>query len=284
MTIKKATPRKTTSLLKKYLKEVFDIEVRIRQKNYSGGNSIYCSYDLGINKEVVQDMFDNIEKGSFNSMEDLYEYNHDRNKPVIDGYELYDFEYSFVDREIPNSILLQIARKLVELDMHNKCLTEDLINEHSLYVRSTDYDSLYSSWSDFIYKFTEGLNLLNFNTQDEHLITISDIKWNNHKLEVFYRTGNDLKEYSAFDYTIKEYGKKKESTGEPIEAKGLLCKDYSDKSFVLYGDTYEVKDAIKALGGRFNKFLKDENGDKFAGWIFKMDDKEEVLSKLNINQ
>ena len=39
--------------------------------------------------------------------------------------------------------------------------------------------------------------------------------------------------------------------------------EYSDKSIAVYGNTKEIKDQLKAIGGRFNPKLKDG-----AGWIF----------------
>jgi len=48
------------------------------------------------------------------------------------------------------------------------------------------------------------------------------------------------------------------------EVKAVL---YSDKAIAVYGDTYPIKDQLKANGGRFNKFLTI-NGERVAGWIF----------------
>ncbi len=57
----------------------------------------------------------------------------------------------------------------------------------------------------------------------------------------------------------------------------LVIQDYSDKSFVVIGDTKLVKEALKNLGGRFNKFLKCG-----AGWVFKKEKLEEVKQALSI--
>ena len=57
----------------------------------------------------------------------------------------------------------------------------------------------------------------------------------------------------------------------------LSVLDYSDKSFVVYGDgTKEHKTDLKNLGGKFNKYLKNE-GNNFPGWIFSLKKKEEVM-------
>ena len=39
--------------------------------------------------------------------------------------------------------------------------------------------------------------------------------------------------------------------------------DYSEKAVVMVGDTIKVKDNLKELGGRYNKFLSCG-----AGWVF----------------
>jgi len=52
-------------------------------------------------------------------------------------------------------------------------------------------------------------------------------------------------------------------------------------AIVLTGDTKPVKDDIKELGGKFNKFLTDvDSGEKFAGWIFPTGKRKEVVEKL----
>lgn len=43
----------------------------------------------------------------------------------------------------------------------------------------------------------------------------------------------------------------------------LTIKDYSDKAIAIYGNTKEIKDRLKELGGRFNPHLRDG-----AGWVF----------------
>jgi hypothetical protein len=64
-----------------------------------------------------------------------------------------------------------------------------------------------------------------------------------------------------------------------MESKAFI-QDYTDKSFVVRGDTIKIKDKLKDMGGRFNKFLKEKDNDnRFAGWIFSMN-KKEVISAL----
>lgn len=60
----------------------------------------------------------------------------------------------------------------------------------------------------------------------------------------------------------------------------LRIQNYSDKSFVLLGDTFPIKDEIKKIGGSFNKGL-DINGTKHVGWIFTTDKKSDVEALIS---
>lgn len=51
----------------------------------------------------------------------------------------------------------------------------------------------------------------------------------------------------------------------------IFIEDYSDKSFVVRGETKEHKDALKTLGGKWNANLKGS-----GGWIFSKARKEDV--------
>ena len=60
-----------------------------------------------------------------------------------------------------------------------------------------------------------------------------------------------------------------------------VCKivDYSEKAIAVFGDTKPVKDALHALGGRFNARLTHD-GQKRAGWIFQKTKEDEVRRLL----
>lgn len=54
--------------------------------------------------------------------------------------------------------------------------------------------------------------------------------------------------------------------------------DYSEKSVALFGETKQIKDQLKELGGRFNRNLKWQDQTK-PGWIFSKS-KKEALEQL----
>lgn len=55
--------------------------------------------------------------------------------------------------------------------------------------------------------------------------------------------------------------------------------DYSEKSFVVIGDTKPLKDELKQLTGRFNGRLNID-GERKAGWVFAKRNMEPVLKSL----
>ena len=51
----------------------------------------------------------------------------------------------------------------------------------------------------------------------------------------------------------------------------IVLKNYSEKSFCIYGDTKKYKEKLKTMGGKWNANLRDG-----AGWIFANKCREEV--------
>jgi len=49
----------------------------------------------------------------------------------------------------------------------------------------------------------------------------------------------------------------------------LLIQEYSDKTFVVRGDTKPFKDILKNMGGKWNSRLSEKDSDdKFGAWLF----------------
>lgn len=87
------------------------------------------------------------------------------------------------------------------------------------------------------------------------------------------------------DYSVGNWDKpfkKRSIPKKPTKSKkteGLKIIDYSDKSFVVVGDTKPIKDLLLFLGGKFNPRLRI---DERVGWIFPMDKKELVADFFGI--
>lgn len=78
-------------------------------------------------------------------------------------------------------------------------------------------------------------------------------------------------EYNVTEPKAKKEFTKKQEKPETVETatslEGLEIVEYSEKAIAVFGETKEIKDQLKELGGKFNPALK-YNGGKRSGWIF----------------
>jgi hypothetical protein len=68
-----------------------------------------------------------------------------------------------------------------------------------------------------------------------------------------------------------------ENIEEEISKEELFMSEYSEKSFVVFGNTKPYKDSLRNMGGKFNKYLKIDD-EKVPGWIFPKKFQEEAAS------
>lgn len=73
--------------------------------------------------------------------------------------------------------------------------------------------------------------------------------------------------------TVKPQPEKPKSYTAPVE--GVKVIDYSERAVAVYGNTKPIKDALKAIGARFNPFLTIE-GVKQAGWVLPTAQREKL--------
>ena len=78
-----------------------------------------------------------------------------------------------------------------------------------------------------------------------------------------------------------DYKKVAQQIKTNTQIKDFEIVDYSDKAVAVFGNTKEIKDKLKSLGGRFNPFLK-RNSEKVAGWIFKKELKNDLLELIKL--
>ena len=65
----------------------------------------------------------------------------------------------------------------------------------------------------------------------------------------------------------------------------IYIENYSEKSFVLRGETQNFKDDIKKIGGKWTTgFTDKKTGEKFAAWLFFINKKSEVEKWINENK
>ena len=271
--------RETTNTLKKYFRTKYGIDVKIKTEKYSGGSSINIDYVLGPDAKEIEKEVANASYGSFNSMEDIYEF--DRKEFIVDGESLEQFKYTFVNQKISDELWFQIAKKYTE-----RVTYANLAPVVSIEQMNERFDELQNgvwTWKQLIKQLVKRRN---FVTQDETKIEIVDVRFidsiQGH--EVIYNF--EGKEYSTREYkkveTAKSAPEKKETPEQTTTAaNGVDVVDYSERAIAVTGNTYEIKETLKQLGGKFNKFLKI-NGGNVAGWIFPKTKKSEVLNALGI--
>ena len=88
----KTEAAKAASAIRTELKANFPgIKFSVRSQNYAGGNSIRVEYTDGPKAEAVEEITAKYEMGTFNGMEDIYEYDNT-------NADLPQVKYLFVDR------------------------------------------------------------------------------------------------------------------------------------------------------------------------------------------
>jgi hypothetical protein len=69
---------------------------------------------------------------------------------------------------------------------------------------------------------------------------------------------------------------------DDFKSNDISIVDYSDRAVAVFGNSYPIKDKLKDLNGRFNKFLTNpKTGKKEAGWIFPKTRKDELEKIIN---
>lgn len=275
---KVADTRKTTQLLKKYLTEKFGVKFSVRTEKYSGGSSMNVSYVGGPAKGKVEAIVNRLQYGSFNSMEDIYEHKNDAECGlIIDGYKLETFKYNSVSREIPKSTRFEMAKAIDKIAKFDGFPA--LESESDMQTHFADRWGSAWNWSDFLHQ--NGQQKANFVTNDLENVKIIKAE----------RTGDGgafLTFVWTYEYNGKTYRTDEQHEQSPekvevtktIEKNGVQMVDYSANAVAVVGNTYEIKDSLKEIGGKFNRFLTI-NGEKVAGWIFPKS-KESVVSDLLI--
>ena len=273
-TFLQADTRKSTAILKKYLREKYGINASIKSKFYSGGSSLNISYIGGISQHVIEREVNRLQYGRFDGMIDLYEYNNStENGLIIDGYKLEEFKYVFVSQDLTEfrkKIAFAFSKKYRQYAETHQLNTEE------------DYEKNFPSlvgnawnWVQLIY---QNFNKLSFVTDNAESIEITDILEDAENYGYCAKYIFNGKEYATnnHDKQIKEPTIKKEPRNIVND---IILIDYSEKAIAVIGNTYEIKEGLKNLGGKFNKFLTIE-GEKKAGWIFNKSQADKVSDLL----
>jgi len=90
-----ADRRKTTNIIKAHILKTFPTVSKIEVKTdvFSGGDSMEVYYYAPAKIEALEDFIKTFKEGSFNSMEDIYEYDSTRGEIIMEGYILQTYKY-----------------------------------------------------------------------------------------------------------------------------------------------------------------------------------------------
>lgn len=273
-TFLQADTRKSTAILKKYLREKYGINASIKSKFYSGGSSLNISYSGGISRHIIEREVNRLQYGRFDGMIDLYEYNNSaENGLIIDGYKLEEFKHVFVNQDLAEfrkKIAFAFSKKFRQYAETHQLNTEE------------DYEKNFPSlvgnawnWVQLIY---QNFNKLSFVTDNAELIEITDILQDAENYGYYAKYTFNGKECATNNHELQIT--KPTIKKEPRNiVNDIILIDYSEKAIAVIGNTYEIKEGLKNLGGKFNKFLTVE-GEKKAGWIFNKSQADKVSDLL----
>jgi Large polyvalent protein associated domain 29 len=183
--------------IKKHLRETFGIKARVSSSSYSGGSSIRIAYVGGPNTDIVEKSLTGLEYGSFDGMQDLYEYSKAPGL-VLFGQPVQQFKYSFVNREIPSSFWLTIA---VEMSKHIRFA--DIHPCESIADFEKSFPKLFAGsweWSNLVYKMFRNMHLV---TSDFDGIEILDF-FSHSAWEYGFIYSYNGKAYSTLDGPIAD--------------------------------------------------------------------------------
>lgn len=271
----KADTRKTTYLIKKYLKEKYGIEVRVKSDFFTGGSSLDIYYTMGTDPKVVESDLKRLQKGSFNGMEDIYEYADESEKGIIlDGFMLQNYKYVSASREIPEKFKIRLAELFSEKYSIKGFKPFDGTIDDFYRYQETNFGNA-NKWSDLIYQLLNGQN---FNIQDPDKITDLKLEGNLGYKESYltYKLKGDPKLYDSRKPLVYETKMVKEKN---IVKNQIRLIDYDKNHIAVIGMTGEIRDELTEIGGVPNKKISFD-GKVHSGFVFHKKDIDQVSNIL----
>lgn len=280
--------RENTTLLKRFLSKRFgNTKFNVRSKV----TSLRISYDLGPDQSTVQSIVNALEHGSFDGMEDIYNY-HSTDSITTAGKALNTFNFVFVTQNFPITFEYKLAQMFSDaIKFHN---VPDLNALDELHI---DFDdrSIAHNWGNLLLKYFKTRHFITNNPDEIELVKCEWADEDYHNEIVF------TYKYKGKEYKTSEFPKKGKTTIKPTQTStsnddeeqeveftsenlmNVQLIDYSEKAFALIGkDTKRLKNLIKEAGGNYNRYLK-VNDEKQPGWIFsikKSKETYELIKKL----
>lgn len=288
MELKKADTRKTTSLLKKYLKENFGIKTSIRSEYFSMGSSIAVTYNLGPDVKEVSRVVNSLQYGNFNGMIDMYEHDENHTGLVIDGYQLNDYKYAHTNQKISDAFMYKLAKMFSDsIKFSDVPELKSFEDYHSTFPER--WGSAWT-WGDMMWQMFNIRNFVTNNEEEIELVSCQAIDDNLNEGVCFtYKVAGV--EYNTAKFESPKAAKKskkvaKKAVKAPVTksvvVEGVELVDYSERAVAVFGNTKAIKAELKNIGGRFNYYLTNPTTkEKQPGWVFSKAKKDEVLELIN---
>jgi len=223
--------------IREELKKIFPtVKFSVRSETFSMGDAVRIGWTDGPTTKQVDELTGKYQDGYFDGMQDMYIYNKEG-----DG---------------PSAKYITTSRSMSEE-------TGDAIKADAERFYQADFFGC-RDVSQFIYQIFSASPLPT-----------------GAKVTGLEETGATSGSYPHEVYRIRfeqtEQAQKVEKPA-PVEvpADEVQVIEYSDKSIAVIGNTYPIKEKLKAAGGKFNKFLTCG-----AGWIFPKSKLEELQKALN---
>lgn len=209
----KTTAALCAAAIKEELKKLFvGVKFSVKSDNFSGGNSVHIEWTNGPLDDDVRVIVRKYQYGSFNSMEDLYEYTNSR-------------------EDIPQAKYIQTRR---ELSPEVEALKPAFIELYG-------QESHYGEAEQCFYRVCRKNSIPAGATP----VAIVEIPNACGSIEDLYKFSFTHEAETVAD-VAPEFTKVEVIEGE------INIIDYSAKAIAVIGDTKPIKDKLKELGGKFN--------------------------------
>ena len=272
--MERANTRETSALIKRYIKEKYNVCAKVRTSKYSGGDSLDIEYTAGPDEGIIKPLFNNLQEGDFDGMIDLYEYR-DKSGLSLYGKELETRKYVFVRQEIPAPLYFALAK--CYSDANNFAGIPKLETPEQLYKNDPAFEKWAGgcwTWQHFFDRAFEDRNFCTDETDKIKIISCEDDPDKNRAVIFTYEYEGKRYKTNKFELPGKP-AKAAKPDPEPV-AGSLKIIEYSEKALAVIGDTRPIKDTLKQLGGRFNPRLTCG-----PGWIFSKKRENELKQFIN---
>lgn len=244
------TSREITDNLRKELKKNYpSIKFAVRYKSFSGGDEMTVKWTDGPTRKQVEQIANKYQHSHADHSGDYWDYNPNEFNKLFGGVK-----FVMVEREMSEDIAATFVDEIVEacpfLAGNAEIHTDDFIEQLHTAPATAEQKQCYIS-----------------KLRGTYWISARSLaRWIHNEIDYTQKADEQNAPEGEPQTEVND-----ERAAETVaDDNGLQLVDYSEKAFVITGDTRDKKDLLKSLGGRFNPRLNCG-----AGWVF---------SKLRINE